>query len=334
VSFEAELIAWVGQVLNLDLSDCHVDAIVKGGSDRQYLRLKHLALPKSSVIVMIYTTQRSDNLKYEVTTNLLLKAGVRVPSIYFHDRASMRMILEDVGGLDLYEVSQRGQDEIMDRSYRQALTEIYKCHQNLEKNHSPDDLKELEKGFDEKLYQWEQDYFFEHLIQGYYQFDLNTEDIQGVQEELKRGVHQLVKWDRCLVHRDFQSQNIMMAANGVVLIDHQGLRLGLAGYDLASLLYDPYVQLNEQQRQSYFEFYLSLCDQEAKKLLMETFEWCVIQRLMQALGAYGNLGLKLGKPHFLKFIPFALNRLKEVVSQKEELKNFAAFLTKLLQKKP
>jgi hypothetical protein len=334
VSLEVELIEWVSQVLSLDLSGCLVDGIVKGGSDRQYFRLQHRALPKGSVIVMVYTTQRSDNLKYEVTTNVLLKAGVRVPAIYFHDQGLMRMILEDVGGLDLYDVSQRDQDDSMDRSYQQALMEIYKCHQNLEKNLSPDDLKNLEKGFDEKLYQWEQDYFFEHLIKGYYQFDLNSDELKKVQDELKGVINELVKNDRCLVHRDFQSQNIMITPNGVVLIDHQGLRLGLAGYDLASLLYDPYVQLNELQRQSYYQFYLSLCDQEEKKLVMETFEWCVMQRLMQALGAYGNLGLKLGKPHFLKFIPFAMDRLKEVVSRKKELENFTVFLTKFLQTNP
>jgi aminoglycoside/choline kinase family phosphotransferase len=44
------------------------------------------------------------------------------------------------------------------------------------------------------------------------------------------------------VHRDFQSQNIIARSGHAYLIDFQGMRPGLAEYDLASLLFDPYVR--------------------------------------------------------------------------------------------
>ena len=41
------------------------------------------------------------------------------------------------------------------------------------------------------------------------------------------------------------------------LIDFQGMRPGLAEYDLASLLYDPYVHLTGFERAELLEFYRS-----------------------------------------------------------------------------
>lgn len=43
-----------------------------------------------------------------------------------------------------------------------------------------------------------------------------------------------------LLHRDFQSRNLMLKDGRVRIIDFQGARLGPLGYDLASLLLDPY----------------------------------------------------------------------------------------------
>src|SRR5439155_965762 len=42
---------------------------------------------------------------------------------------------------------------------------------------------------------------------------------------------------------------------------------------------------------------------------------CGMQRLMQALGAYGFLGLVKGHKHFLQYIPAAMNSLQQVVAE-------------------
>ena len=46
----------------------------------------------------------------------------------------------------------------------------------------------------------------------------------------------LASFPRVLVHRDFQSQNIIIRNGQAHLIDFQGMRPGLAEYDLASSL--------------------------------------------------------------------------------------------------
>src|SRR5207248_5844344 len=110
--------------------------------------------------------------------------------------------------------------------------------------------------------------------------------------EVAQGLGQL---PRLLVHRDFQSQNIMMRNGRAHLIDFQGMRPGLAQYDLASLLYDPYVDLNEAERDELLEHYYG---EQPSTDFLETLRLCAMQRLMQALGAYGFLGLVKAYQHF------------------------------------
>jgi aminoglycoside/choline kinase family phosphotransferase len=46
---------------------------------------------------------------------------------------------------------------------------------------------------------------------------------------------------------------------------------------------------------------------------LRIYDLCAMQRLMQALGAYGKLGHVDGRTLFLDHIPVAIARLREVV---------------------
>ena len=59
-----------------------------------------------------------------------------------------------------------------------------------------------------------------------------------------------------LMHRDFQSRNIMLRGKDPFIIDFQGARKGPIQYDLASLLIDPYVGLSESLQEELFEYAL------------------------------------------------------------------------------
>ena len=137
---------------------------------------------------------------------------------------------------------------------------------------------------------------------------------------------------RVLVHRDFQSQNIIVRNGQAHLIDFQGMRPGLAQYDLASLLFDPYVTFSRAECEEL------LADYESKRAaacqpvapdFREIFRLCGIQRLMQALGAYGFLGLVKGNQTFLDYIPAALNSLRGLVAEIPKLEKLSKTLDSL-----
>jgi hypothetical protein len=138
----------------------------------------------------------------------------------------------------------------------------------------------------------------------------------------------LAELPRVLVHRDFQSQNIMIRDEAAWLIDFQGMRPGLRQYDLASLLYDPYVELNSVERYDLLAAYQSTAEINDPQF-EEIFHLCALQRLMQALGAYGFLGHVKGKPEFLRHIPKALTSLREVLGHVEGVKPLKTLLAEL-----
>ncbi len=117
------------------------------------------------------------------------------------------------------------------------------------------------------------------------------------------------------------------------LIDFQGMRPGLAEYDLASLLYDPYVDLTEAERAELIAYYR---EQQGKKGITidgdfdSKLRLCAMQRLMQALGAYGFLGLMKGHKHFLQYVPAAIKSLRSTLSQIEGLQKLEALLGNLI----
>ncbi|MEM7013686.1 MAG: phosphotransferase, partial [Verrucomicrobiota bacterium] len=113
----------------------------------------------------------------------------------------------------------------------------------------------------------------------------------------------------CLIHRDFQSQNVMIRAGAPVFIDYQGLRFGLAEYDIASLIYDPYVSMTNEQREELIVFAENL---SIEPIFRQQLRACACQRLMQALGAYGFLGLTKKKTAFLDHIEPAIANLRQV----------------------
>jgi aminoglycoside/choline kinase family phosphotransferase len=115
----------------------------------------------------------------------------------------------------------------------------------------------------------------------------------------------------------------MMVQGEAYLIDFQGMREGSAFYDLGSLLYDPYVPFTPEQRLELLRYYYDLDGSSSLpwRTFQARFHEGAVQRLMQALGAYGFLGLKRGKETFLGHIPAGLANLREAARAAGTLKS-------------
>ena len=85
------------------------------------------------------------------------------------------------------------------------------------------------------------------------------------------------------------------------------MRFGAPAYDLASLLCDPYVLLPESLRRDLLAHYVSAAP--GGRFVDETFDLASVERLVQALGAYGRLGALAPTRHFRRYIPAAVNEL-------------------------
>lgn len=296
---------------------CAVEPIVKGGSDRHFYRFRWEGDSHPPMVLMVYTMARRDNPKFVPATRRLAALGVNVPKIYAFDEQRLCVWLEDLGRDDLH-AHREEPWEVRKPLYEATLREAAKIHTVAVAGLGGADVKELEPEFNEGLYAWEQNYFMDHFVRGVLRRDPEAAEHAAAHKVLAELRHGLGRLPRCLVHRDFQSQNVLLRNGHAWFVDYQGLRPGLAEYDLASLLFDPYVTLTRSERGELLAYYASLRSLPLPQV-RELFYRCAAQRLMQALGAYGNLSRNQGKTHFEQHIPAGVQNLATVCEEAPEL---------------
>ncbi|MBU3665411.1 MAG: hypothetical protein FGM15_05975 [Chthoniobacterales bacterium] len=289
-----ELFDWAARVCPASAGGDWTE-IRRGGSDRRFWRGAGAA---AGLVAVCYGTEKIENATYAACAGFLLRSGVNVPRVLGHEAGRRFLLLEDEGEEDLWSKRGAAWDERRGL-YCRALEQASRIHAA--------DLAAaqaagiLQAPFDEALYLWEQDYFFEYFMRG-------DEGVRSAVPLSGQAVR-LASLPRVLLHRDFQSQNILLRGDSVALIDFQGMRAGLAAYDVASLIYDPYVPMSEAEREEMSAFYAGLAGRTGDPSWADELRACARQRLMQALGAYGFLGRVKGRTHFLGHIPAAAERL-------------------------
>jgi N-acetylmuramate 1-kinase len=310
------------------VDDIKINRIEKGGSDRKFYRIDCPADQK--LILVKYNLEREENRHYVQIAEFLAAHGIRAPKIYFHDPAEGLIWIEDLGQRDLY--SYRDESWVVRRAlYQSAIDEIIKLH-SLPESVCMEMKKHLPAEFNAALYRWEQKYFFENYLGRCCSVSESKRKELAALPGLRDIPKYLASLPRVLVHRDFQSQNIIIQNGHANLIDFQGMRPGLAEYDLASLVFDPYVDLPNREQSELLMYYRQRQAENAGTLDSrsdETSQFCVTQRLMQALGAYGYLGLVKGNRNFLQYIPSAVRSLQQTVAKIDSLGPLASFLAEL-----
>ena len=189
---------------------------------------------EQTLILVKYSLEREENRHYVQIAKFLVAHGIRVPKIYFHDETEGLIWIEDLGETDLW--SYREESWLVRRAlYHSALDEMAKLHR-LPAAAAETILSDLPAGFNAALYLWEQNYFFENALGRYFGLDEKQWGEMAALPALREIALRLDNKPRILVHRDFQSQNIIVRNGQAHLIDFQGMRPGLAEYDLAFVI--------------------------------------------------------------------------------------------------
>lgn len=307
-----------------DAAEVEIHPIEKGGSDRKFYRVRFS--PDQTIILVKYNLEREENRHYVEIAKFLEANGIRAPKIYFHDPDEGLIWIEDLGERDLF--SYRGESWLVRRAfYESALDEVARLHR-IPAVASAAIGSNLPDEFNAALYLWEQNYFFENCLGRYFKIEQSKLAELAALPALHEIADYLDRLPRVLVHRDFQSQNIIVRNGQAHLIDFQGMRPGLAQYDLASLLFDPYVDLSSAERSELTGHYRERSGQMNGNF-DDVLRLCAMQRLMQALGAYGFLGLVKGHQTFLEHIPVALKSLRQIVDEIDGTESLGKLLAQL-----
>jgi aminoglycoside/choline kinase family phosphotransferase len=296
------------------------EEITGEGSGRRFYRIRGRG---ESWIVMTNSQPPTDhrgvteNDSFLYICRHLRSKGIPVPEIYQHDRERGWFIMEDMGDCHL-------QTEVIPiKDDPQKLVDTYR--------RVIDALVIIQtegcRGFDPALTHnppydaqfmcaWESGYFHHAFVRDYLGLDIPDEELRDEREDLARqAAHAPTGY---FLYRDFQSRNIMVRDKALGFLDFQGGRLGPLQYDLASLLLDPYVELDHAVQEELLAYYLGRIAKRAT-LDLEGFQkhypFVALHRAMQILGAFGFLTKVKGLDFFCPYIPVALRGLRVLLKE-------------------
>ncbi|HEX8948407.1 MAG TPA: phosphotransferase [Dissulfurispiraceae bacterium] len=284
-----------------------------GGSDRRYYRMEGAG---GAEVHMRCVQGDPDYARHIEYTRFFLNYGVPVPALREALPGELRAVFEDLGDISLYRWLKCPRDGAsVERVYERVLDALVALHA-VATSHVAECPMLGERTFDYEHLRWETGYFIERFVEG--ALGVKVKNPSALEEEFHRLATRVDSFPKTIVHRDFQSQNIMLVNDGVPrVIDFQGARIGPPAYDIASMLWDPYHRLDDAMRERLLRRYIDkmkAASEFDEVFFREALLPCRLQRHMQALGAYGFLSSVKGRKYFLKHVPEALRLLGEEIS--------------------
>jgi N-acetylmuramate 1-kinase len=261
----------------------------------------------------------------------LSKAGVSVPRLYHYDQSAGLLYLEDFGDLTLSEACRKASAADVEARYMQAVDALAQM-QSEATTLADQNCLAFHRSFDVPLLMWEFDHFLEYGIVARQGKPMCADDYLPIRAEFEKIAESLAGQPRVFVHRDYHSRNLMVDGVRLGVIDFQDALLGPATYDLASLLRDAYIELDESLIDRLIGRFL---DRMAKHQGVRTnreafrrlFDFTSIQRNLKAAGRFVYIDRVKGNPNFLADIPRVLNYVKGNLLKYPELATLRKHLT-------
>lgn len=251
--------------------------------------------------------------------NHLHGMGVPVPKPYLFDSSNGLVVYEDLGTTHLYDLVSAGNftDSVFvgrcRELYRSVVENLLEMQVRGAQGFKADWCWDTRKYDRELMLARESGYFHRELWCGL----LGRSETPEVHAEFSLIAEHAGRGENTyFLHRDFQSRNIMIKDGKIRFIDFQGGRFGPLGYDLASLLIDPYVNLPLWLQDEIREYYQGLLTGETG-ISLDDFEnsygYLSMQRHLQIIGAFCYLSRVCGKDFFRPFVRPSLVSLANLI---------------------
>jgi len=289
------------------------------GSARFFTRLTSCG---ARAILVRYSLEREENAHYTHHARFLQSIGLPVPKIILDVPARNFFVMQDLGDQSLLSLSKIWPPARLTAFYHGILASVARLHTAGTRAARQRNLV-LVPPFSHDLYCWEREFFERHFLHPH--LHAAPQATRKILEELAAVAANLLKAPGVLVHRDLQSSNILRVGRRPFFIDFQGMRFGAAAYDLASLLCDPYVELPLTTTLKLLAAYNQMVSRR-QRISAELFWLAAIERLAQALGAYGRLSANPETAWFSRFIAPGMRMMNRALEHSGACPNLQAAL--------
>ncbi len=297
--------------------EASIEPLPGDGSKRRFWRVES-PVSEKRVIVMANPpvnryAYRENNAYFRIGKHLKSK-GVPIPRIYLFSPEEGWVIMEDLGKLSLQNVVEESKDPLP--IYRKVVRELLHLQLKGSDNFKVEWCCQTAR-YDYTVMRRDESHYFRDAFLGTYmgfnedwaELEVSFGHLAALASQARSGF---------FLYRDFQSRNILVHKGRIGLVDWQGGRLGPLGYDLASLLIDPYTALPLPLQKEIYHFYLSLLAVDNPDLVKDFakyYPYLSLQRNLQILGAFAFLTKVQGKVYFEDYIPGALRSLSRLLDE-------------------
>ena len=302
-----------------------VETLVGDASTRRYHRVHVPGGSPPSVVVMELP---DDPLKPDEATagggpkelpflnvqRYLAGASFPVPRVFGADMKKGLVALEDLGDRTLEMMVKDASPEIRRRYYRRAIDQIVALQELGTRNPDPTCVA-FSRRFDESLLRWELAHFREWYLEAERGIALDPGASAEVEAAFDWIARELAAAPTTLVHRDFQSRNIMVTVDDALcVIDFQDALLGTNAYDLVALLRDSYVALGPDELDDAVTYFIGRAGIADPGAFRRLFVLQTLQRKLKDAGRFVFIDRVRKNPSFLRWIPTTISYVREALA--------------------
>ena len=325
--------------------DFEVCKLTGDASTREYFRVKTPSDPEiRSLIVMSFAPEkalvsdegestRATEFPFLNVRDFLAAGGLPVPKVYLSDIGRGLVFLEDLGDVLLHSALADANDEVRSGWYRRALDLLVRFQARCLEAPAPEREKCVAYGrrFDFDLLLWEFEHYLEWGIEALYDLKMPASERAVCRAAFTSVCRDLLAAPQIVVHRDWQSRNLMISDDDLRIIDFQDALMGPWPYDVVALLYDSYVVLTPALRdrlvEHYLDSYAAAIDPAADRALFRRlFRLQSLQRKMKDAGRFVFIDRVRKNPNFLQYIPATLGYVRELLHVVDGMGETAAIL--------
>jgi hypothetical protein len=260
-----------------------VRALPGEASTRKFFRVQH---GRSTAVAVVYPEKNTAEIRRLADLTILyLSHGINVPAIQAI-YADQVLLVEDAGDMLLQRHFRRaGRSER--RHVLRQLAVVLIALQRIP-------LAHLRTTLDQERMIGEMEFFLNHFAA---QGALAATFRRQLAEELRHLVLSLPA-PGVFAHRDFHSRNMLLQQGKIYLVDIQDSLVSPPGYDLASLVYDSYLDLGALRTELYEEL-----ARNGLAVAAPLLHRVALQRNIKALGTFGNQIHNRKNLRYARYVP-------------------------------
>lgn len=316
----------VGSLRDSSVKDLKWRALAGDASDRKYYRLSYQmsSSNQSETAVVMRLKEPQAGLETDFTRILkfLRGLGLPAPELFHYDPEKGLLLLEDCGEVTLEEQIRKRPQRL--REYYLEAVELLADMQDRATREIRPDCPAYPLRFDVEKLMGEFDFMLKHYVEKLKGRALSA----GAKNQIRRGFRPLCETLAAqpvvFTHRDYHSRNLMVHKGRLVLLDFQDARMGPCHYDLASLLKDSYVALEDGFRNEMIEHFMDCKDrlegtQGNREAFKKILDWMGIQRNLKAVGTFAFQSVERGNDRYLQYVPRTLDYVRGALQDNSEL---------------